>query len=110
MLEGGQMGRDCGTCKKNNNQKELACGYLVPEERSNRKYPAPYFQDVKLVSDVCPVYVYLQNIHLYEYINMAKNMSPLELSFPGRAVIEIYNRYMSLKEEALRPKKGVTNG
>jgi hypothetical protein len=110
MLEGGQMGRDCGTCKKNNNQKELACGYLAPEERSNRKYVAPFFQDVKLVSDVCPVYVYLENIHLYEYLNMAKRMSPLELSYPGRVVIDVYNRYMSLKEESVRPKKGVING
>ena len=106
MLEGGQMTRECGTCKKNNNQYENACGYLSPSERSNKIYIAPYFQDTKnLRQNECPVHTYLENINIYEYINIVKNESVLNLSFPGRCVLETYNSFMSLKAEAERKAK-----
>lgn len=109
MLEGGQMGRDCGTCKKNNNQSENACGYLPASERSNKIYIAPYFQDTKnLRQNECPVYTYLENLHIYEFINTAKNIDPTIISFPGRCVLDIHRKFFALKSEAEKPKKGAT--
>lgn len=106
MLMGGLMTRDCGTCKKNVNEYENACGYLTPDKRGKKIYVAPYFQDtINLRSDVCPIHTYLENIQLYEYLNIAKNISPIELSFPGRCVVDTYNSYMALKAEAERKSK-----
>ena len=99
------MTRDCGTCKKNKNQYENACGYLPASERSNKMYIAPYFQDTKnLRQNECPVYTYLENIHIYEFINIAKNESMLNIGFQGRCVLDVYHSFMNLKAEAEKPK------
>lgn len=61
-------------------------------------YTIPEFQDISLTDDVCPIYTYLNNVYIYEYINIAKNIPLHQLSNIGRFVITIYNNYNALKK------------
>lgn len=56
------------------------------------------FKDLSIKDDVCPVYTYLENLYLYKYINVAKEVRLFDLSFAGRIVIEAYKQYMSLRK------------
>ena len=98
-MHGGQIDRTCKQCQRNKAEKELACGYLPLPERSAMTYVIPEFQDITFTDNICPVYTYLENLYLYEYINIAKTMSLKELSGLGRFVIQVYTNYQALKKQ-----------
>ena len=89
----------CSSCKRNNAQKELACGYLPESERGSMVYIPPEYNDLTIRDNVCPVYTYLENVYAYQYINVASKLLATQLSFPGRIAVEVYNNYMGLKKK-----------
>lgn len=98
MLYGGQIDRTCKQCRRNKAEKELSCGYLPESERSNMAHTIPTIPDIEMISRVCPVYTYLENVYMYQYLNIAKNIPSHQLSFLGRFVVQTYEYYQSTKK------------
>ena len=93
------MSRTCKKCHLNKAEKELACGYLPLSERSSMTYVIPEFQDISIQDTICPVHTYLENVYIYEYLNIAKTIPLHQLSCLGRLVVSTYQNYMALKKD-----------
>lgn len=91
------MERDCTSCQRAHADVEFGCGFIPVEQRAPYTYTIPEFKDINMRQDLCPVYTYLENVYIYQFINIAKTMTLDKLSFCGREVVTIYNNYMHLR-------------
>ncbi len=62
-------------------------------------YIPPEYNDITIRDNVCPVYTYLENLYIYQYIKQASKLPPTQLTYTGRIVIETYDNYMGLKKK-----------
>jgi len=92
------MKRNCNNCKKKEGQPEYnACGYLPESVRKPTKSTVKGFD---YISDVCPVYTYLENLEIYECINLYRNFNNIpSLNFKERLIIDTYNKFMIANKE-----------
>ena len=107
MFEGGQMKRNCKTCKKNNAQASRGC-FDISEEKRNKKarhdfsmYGDPYFY-----VEGCPVWYYKRYSYIYRIYNLAKKsfLDWAKEPFFRRFVFETGETYNALKLEQIRKR------
>ena len=83
----------------NNEQSQLACGYIPKSDRQDKFYEFELYNDPNFGVDICPVWYYNEFNYLYETYNLIKNSSInlIEQPFMIRYIFTIFNDVIELQ-------------
>lgn len=98
MISGGRSERTCKQCRRNNNELNYNCGYLVDESNCDKsiQFNFPELDDLEYVSYICLKWYYNEFNHLYSVLNVYRESKTdlTTLPFGIRNAIRISDSYI----------------
>jgi len=101
------MKRTCKICKKNNEQKYNACGYIPKSERRQVFVDFPLYNEPEFGVDICPVWFYNTYEYIYKIFNLLKaGANVIQYNWHYRFLYATIENYKGLKAEDEYNKRG----